>query len=264
MNFRSLFLQTLVFSLTLVLRAETVPAAAAASQPVDVAAKTGNQATSVQATPGLKIEPELVQVFIKKYKSARPLDLREELGIFPEKPVDQVRRFESVVEFQQFLSQSKATVLPIGDFKNYIKPEDAAKFRDALHAFAAKSGADYLVVVTDANELAQNFKAEPGCPYPLVYCAVAYKRAEARLGIDPGKEAVQKLDRIKIAGFMPGSRAQKSGLQAGDVIRKVEGYAPDRAGYWQKALRWKAGDKVKVEVERDGKTMEFEVELTAG
>jgi hypothetical protein len=231
------------------------------SQPSTAAAVSGNPAPSAQVASALATAPELVQAFAKKYKAVKPLELREELGIFSEKPVGQVRVFESVSAFQKYLNQSKETVLQIGDFKNYVKPEDAAKFREVLHAHAAKSGADYLVLVTDSKELAQNFKIEPECP--LVYCAVAYKRAEARLGIDPSKEAVQK-DQIKIAGFTPRSRAKKCGLRVGDIIKKVEGFSPDRAGYWQKALRWKAGEKVKVEVERNGKTLEFEVELTAG
>jgi C-terminal processing protease CtpA/Prc len=68
----------------------------------------------------------------------------------------------------------------------------------------------------------------------------------------------------KIVGFTPGSRAKESGLNVGDVIRKVDGEPKDGLFYWNKALRWKAGDKVKVEVEREGKTVELEVELTAG
>jgi hypothetical protein len=259
MNFRSLFLQSLALSLTLVLRAET----ASAGQPVDAALPTGDEATSVQSASTSALTPELVQAFAKKYTIARPLDLREEFGVFPEKPVEQVRLFESMGAFQQFLKrEGNPVVMSIGDFKNYVKPEDADKFREALHAFAAKSGADYLVLVTEKKELALNFRPERGCPVPLVYGALAYKRAEARLGINPSKEA--GIDQLKIGGFMPKSRAEKSGLRVGDVIKKIEGFEPDRAGYWQKALRWKAGEKVKVEVERDGKIMEFEVELIAG
>jgi serine protease DegS len=87
---------------------------------------------------------------------------------------------------------------------------------------------------------------------------------KARLGIERDQAAAEEKV-TKVSGFLPSSQAEGCGLHLGDVIKKVDGLVPGGSElYWSKAVRWKVGDKVKVEVERDGKPMEFEVELSAG
>jgi len=261
MNFRSIFISVCCLSFVLLVRGEYAPAAAPASQSLATVSAPEKATAAPAVTAPKPANLEYAAAFAKLFKTERPLALREELGIFDAKPVEEVRVFESMAAFEAYLKKHRETIAVIGDFKNYIKPDDEPKFRGVLRAHAAKSGADYLVMVTDEKELAKNFKIEPECP--LVYGAIAYKRAEARLGIVPAKEASEK-GHTKVAGFMKGSLAKKGGLREGDLITKVDGNALDRSGYWRKALRWKAGERVKVEVERDGKIMEFEVELMAG
>jgi len=264
MNIRSLLLQSLALSLAMVMRGETIATGAADRQPSAVVSNPENpppnrlpRAGVVRQTP-----QDYAKIFGKKYESATPLVLREELDPFPEKPIELVRVFESMGAFNKFLSQGKPTVSKLGEFQNVVRPTVEAEFRQVLLTHAAKSGADYLVILTNPMEIGQNFDVE--AKLPLVYCAVVYKRAEARLGIEPDPDALKKKNITKIVGFTPGSRAKESGLNIGDVISKVDGEPKDGLFYWNKALRWKTGDKVKVEVEREGKTVEVEVKLVAG
>lgn len=238
-------------SIVFVGRGDTVPAATLNNPQI----QTNEQ---IQKPEGKRKGP----LIRNKVNTKTPFALRSELGAFPSKPVESVRLFEGMSTFRQFTNQEKLTVRSIGDFKRRVAPDEEMKFRDVLIAHAAKCGADYVVIVTDSEEIERELHLLP--MDEVTYCAVAYKRAEAHLGFIPDKGAVQDSNQIKIADFTPGSRAKEDGLRVGDVIQKVDGTPPAGGPYWGKALRWKVGDKVKVEIERGGKIMEFDVALTAG
>jgi len=178
----------------------------------------------------------------------------------PAKPVGEVQLFETDNAFKRFTEGGKITAWPVGQFSVGALPKNEAEFRRVLCAHAAQIGADYVVLFTDIDEIDRNF---PVTMNQQFYAAKAYRRVTARLGIICD-EAATKAKITKIAGFPTESRAEESGLRVGDIVKTVDGVAADDAQFWNKAVRWKAGDKVKVEVERDGKTVELEVELVAG
>ena len=80
----------------------------------------------------------------------------------------------------------------------------------------------------------------------------------AFLGVASDPEA----ENAKIAEVVPGSPAEQAGIKPGDVITKFDGKPVSSfSELQQRVARMKPGDKVKVEVERDGKTKTLEVEL---
>jgi len=153
------------------------------------------------------------------------------------------------------------TIARIAYFSNVVPPESAVetKFRNVLKEHAAFCGADYVVIITDEKELGQNFVMDKLTPW--TYGALAFRKARARLGILPDADLYREQLKTKIAGFLPGAHAEQAGLKIGDVLLKVNDVAFDNVAYWDTALRWKAGDKVKIAAERAGETKEFEVEL---
>jgi len=69
-------------------------------------------------------------------------------------------------------------------------------------------------------------------------------------------------DGVTIAGIESGSPADKAGLQEGDVVTKIGGdKVDDVASLTAKIRSRKPGDKVTIEVTRDGKSHEAEVTL---
>jgi len=140
-------------------------------------------------------------------------------------------------------------------------PDDKAKYIEMLRTEAARLGSEYVVVITDVEELEKEMGVLP--LEAVVYGALALKRATAHIGTIRDREAMEMEHKLKILDFTLGSRAKESGLKIGDIIKQIDGTEPEGSMYWKKALRWRVGEKVKVEVERDGKPFEVLVELTA-
>ena len=251
-----------------VLHGESSPNVAASEQPNPAVAKSGNQEPVAKpakpAAPASVTEKDLgLTVPVKKIKTTKPFILKSGMDDFPAKPVAEVRLFDGWSTFQSFTA-GKLVVVPIGEFTSVVLPKDEPDFRQVLINHAASFGADYVLLVTDSKELQRVF---PSPMNQFCYCARAYKRVTARLGIE-GDLAAAKLDIVKIRGFAPGSLAEQGGLRVGDIVKKVDGETPgnnvyNNHLYWSKALHWKAGDKVKVEIEREGKIVELDVVLSA-
>jgi len=76
-----------------------------------------------------------------------------------------------------------------------------------------------------------------------------------------GASVQQKGDQIVIASVLPGTPAEKAGLEAGDIITAVDGQstkgwsADDAVNH----IRGKAGTQVRVQVSRDGQTLSFDL-----
>ena len=270
MTSRSLFfLSFTAFVFLTVLRGEPSLNEAASNQPHTTALKSENQEQPVKqakaTAPASVGENELgLKVPVKKIKTTKPFILKSGMDDFPETPVAEVRLIEGWSAFQR-ITAGKLIVVPIGEFTSIVLPKDEPDFRQVLNNHAASFGADFVVLVTDPKELQRVF---PSPMNQFCYCARAYKRVTARLGIE-GDPAAAKQDIVKIRGFAPGSLAEQGGLLVGDIVKKVDGETPgnnvyNNHLYWSKALHWKAGDRVKVEVERDSKMMEVEVTLIAG
>lgn len=198
---------------------------------------------------------------VEEIRTTTPFVIKGGFGRLPEQTVEEVKAFEGEAVFRKMVDEKFLTVWSIGRFASATLPKDEAAFRNVLRTHAAKIGADYLVIITDAAEIKRLFPARYD---ELGFCALAYKRVPARIGVECDKEAAQEKI-MKVSGFTPGSKAGEAGLLVGDLIKKVEGTMPgSNEMYWQKAVRWKIGDRVKVEIERDGKPVALEVELTAG
>jgi len=264
---RTLVLLSFTASMFLtVVRGESTPETAVSDQPTATKLENQEQAAKPAKSAVPVTEKDLgLTVPVKEIKTTKPFILKGGMDDFPARPVAEVRLFEGWKAFQSFTAGEKLVVLPIGEFTSIVLPKNEPSFRQVLINHAASFGADYIVLVTDSKELQRVF---PSPMNQFCYCSRAYKRVTARLGIE-GDAAAAKQDIVKIRGFAPGSQAEQGGLRVGDTVKKVDGETPgnniySNHRYWSKVLHWKTGDKVKVEIERDGKALEFEVELTAG
>jgi hypothetical protein len=262
MNFLKyfLFLQCLISPLSLVVASESTEASTASTVASDPSA---DKSRDLEKKPPvtLPVQGDQPVPTAKKIKTDKPFILRGGLGEFSSNQPDELRMFDGMKAFLEFIKKEGVTVYPIADFAWIVVPDGELKYQDVVRAHAAKIGADIVVMITDPREIREHINASP--MQRLVYCGLAYKQAHARLGIQPDTESMKK-KHMKIAGFLPGSRAQEVGLQVGDLVRSVDGAQFGSPGYWSKALRWNAGEKVKVAVERDGKPLEFEIELIKG
>lgn len=198
----------------------------------------------------------------QKFDLKTPFVLKGGMEDFAPRAGEKVRLFPGMVAFQGFLNAGKISVWPIAEFATPYQPENEAVLKESLLHHASQFGADYIVVLKNPAEIRRKF---PSPMENLVFCAVAYRRVEARLGFETDPAAAKE-GVVKISGFVAGARAEADGLRVGDVIKTVEDEEPGNSaelnnGYWSKALHWKAGDKVKVKVDRSGETLELTVEL---
>ena len=78
------------------------------------------------------------------------------------------------------------------------------------------------------------------------------------IGLYPGSEDEEP----RISGFVPGGPAQSIGLRAGDVLVAIDGAEVEG---WRDVVQAvqarRAGDTVRLRIERDGWTREFEIQL---
>lgn len=198
----------------------------------------------------------------KAFTLSTPFVLKGGMDDFLARNDHPVRLFPGVAAFRGFLTASKQSVWPIAEFATPYQPENEGALREALLQHAKQFGADYVVVLKNPAEIREKF---PSPVESLVYCAIAYRRVEARLGIEVDP-VVAKDGVVKVAGFVKDSQAEANGLRVGDIVKTVQGEEPGSSamlnnGYWSKALHWKAGDKVMVEVDRGGQRVALEVQL---
>jgi carboxyl-terminal processing protease len=81
-----------------------------------------------------------------------------------------------------------------------------------------------------------------------------------------GVEVVPGEDGVSVVGRMPGSPAERAGIQTGDVIVKIDGIAVDPADLDSAIARMRGpeGSQIRLAVRRDGSSslLEFQVERT--
>jgi len=81
-----------------------------------------------------------------------------------------------------------------------------------------------------------------------------------------GVEVVPGKDGVSVVGRMPGSPAERAGIQTGDVIVKIDGIAVDPADLDSAIARMRGpeGSQIRLAVRRDGSSslLEFQVERT--
>src|ERR1700687_2556895 len=81
-----------------------------------------------------------------------------------------------------------------------------------------------------------------------------------------GVEVVPGKDGVSVAGRMPGSPAERAGIQTGDVIVKIDGIAVDPADLDSAIARMRGpeGSQIRLAVRRDGSSslLEFQIERT--
>jgi len=186
-----------------------------------------------------------------------PFVLKTGFEALPSGKPEMVQVFDGMAAFKRD-ADGKYAAWSIAWYSVDVIPKNDQEVRAALAAHAARLGADIVVVLRSPEEISRYMNA-PDLEN-FVFCALAYRRVHAQLGIEIAKEKNQ----TKVRGFKKVSQAADSGIKAGDIIKTVDGAPLDgTATYWQKAVRWKAGDKINVVVERDGQPMEFQVELIA-
>jgi S1-C subfamily serine protease len=82
------------------------------------------------------------------------------------------------------------------------------------------------------------------------------------LGTIPDEGA--NADGVPLIGTLPGSAAERAGVQAGDILQQLGDTRIANINDFENALRkHKPGDKVKLVVKRGDKTVELEATLTA-
>src|SRR5262245_63922294 len=83
-----------------------------------------------------------------------------------------------------------------------------------------------------------------------------------QLGIMPDYAGDTSQPGVKVAGTMPDTAASAAGIIEGDLITGIGGENVKSLGDYMTILsKHKAGDKVKIDVLRDGKKMQLEATL---
>ena len=98
------------------------------------------------------------------------------------------------------------------------------------------------------------------------YTAVRRTRNNVRtfLGVQPVATPPEGVKGILVRSVTPDSPAAKAGVKVGDVVKKVGDKEMKQVrDIYTSLIGKKAGDKLQVVVERDGKTVTMEVELAA-
>jgi S1-C subfamily serine protease len=99
-------------------------------------------------------------------------------------------------------------------------------------------------------------------PVALAMLLVTAARAEDKPGFLGVKLKADDNGKIQIEGLVDDSPAGKAGLKADDVIVKLDGKDVSGLEDFVKAIKaHKAGDKITLQVLRDGKEMEIKVTL---
>jgi regulator of sigma E protease len=116
---------------------------------------------------------------------------------------------------------------------------------DAVAQFAASRTAETPVVVKRA-----------GASVTLTLSGTPRARNEVEqvLVFDPG---------YVVDGLMPGYPAERAGIQAGDVLTSVDGDPLKKPGQLADAVYFSGGKALKLAWERDGKTMEADIQAQA-
>ena len=266
MKIRFLGLSCLLFSITLAGFAE--PASESSPDVQHTSAPVSSDSNrDISGGKTDKAKMGVVKQLVKKeltpeeVADLKPFILFGAFAGLPPKAADEVKLFAGNQAFSEFVATEKLSAWPIANFASSIKPPHAAAFEIALKKHAGELGADYVVIYSAEDDIANTFQPRFD---RLVFCAKAFKRLPVKLGLVRDEKASHEKV-YKIADFMPGSKAAECGLRKGDILVKVGGVDVALEGlYAKKAVWWKPGDKVKVEVEREGKTVELEVELVAG
>lgn len=139
------------------------------------------------------------------------------------------------------------------DQQQYFRLEGAAVNDDVAKLFAEKEKLGCLQL--------QNTKVTPEA-VDLVKAkhpdATVYMRNQALLGVSAENHAKG----VMVAMVQPGSAAANAGIVVGDVIAKIDGHKlPDFDRLTARIAQHQVGDKIDVEVIREGKTLPLKVEL---
>jgi S1-C subfamily serine protease len=99
-------------------------------------------------------------------------------------------------------------------------------------------------------------------PVGLAMLLITAARAEDKPGFLGVELKADDNGKIQIAGLVDNGPAGKAGLKADDVIVKLDGKeVADLEGFIKAIKAHKAGDKIALQVLRDGKEMEIKITL---
>jgi S1-C subfamily serine protease len=131
---------------------------------------------------------------------------------------------------------------------------------------SSAQGIGFAIPINDVKSAIESWRETGEILRPILgvrYVMLVPARARALdLSMDHGALIIKDPD-TKVSPIVAGGPAEKAGLKEWDVILSVEGEALSLDYPLQDAvLRYQVGDKIKMEVWRDGETFEVEVELT--
>lgn len=141
------------------------------------------------------------------------------------------------------LLNSKGEVIGINTVK--IKPEYGEGLGFSIPANVAKPIVDQVIKEGHFETLYIGFKG--------MEVELYERRMGIELGIDKG---------IILLEIVPNGPAGKAGIQAGDILTKIDGEEVETSNQIRKILyKYKKGDKVKLQMIREGREMEVEIIL---
>jgi len=212
---------------------------------------------------GLAIPTNQIKRFMETYKEVKDgsvvyhgmvngLDLKKEPACAKGALVEKIKK-DSTAEKAGFKVGDIITKVNEYDIYNYVRfhgvvgtyPE-----KSALQVTLLRDGEEKTLAVTldrRGGGRASQVKSNP----KAAFLGVVFSQ-------------VPNNDGVELQQVVPNTPADKAGMKAGDIITEFDGKKIENPDDIRKALgEKKPGDKVKVKVQRDGETLELEVELEA-
>ena len=180
------------------------------------------------------ISSGVTAIAMNKYYNENPVEIEKVKEI-------KVETAESEVDLPEYLKTLKAYIDLY--YKGEINDEDLVT--GAIKGYVDGLGDPYTVYYT---------------PDEMEEFEIATEGNYVGIGIYMGLRASDEA--IIVIAPIPGSPAEEAGIKTGDIITKVDGvtYSGDEMDKASNYIKGEAGTKVKLEIERDGEILNFEVE----
>ncbi len=122
-------------------------------------------------------------------------------------------------------------------------------------------GLGFAIPINKAQEIAQQLIATGRAEHAYLGIEMVTLSPEVRRRLNPELSSPISADQgVLVVNVIPGSPAEQSGLQAGDVIQKIDSQSVSRSETVQQIVQNKAvGSSLAVEVNRNGQNMDLNV-----
>ena len=124
-------------------------------------------------------------------------------------------------------------------------------------------GLGFAIPVNTARDIAEELIAKGKVDHPFLGIQMAQIDRQLKEQLKSEKNLELSADEgVLIVNVVTNSPADKAGLKSGDVIQKIEGKDITQADEVQQAVaKTKAGDKIALGLQRDGKQLDIDVEV---